>query len=323
MSAAFMSFFRVRAAARPVFTPAAVPAYRMLAATGLVTSVLLTARGLRLIGLEWPTLMVLVGFLVALARALRGRGLERIATVIEVWAVWMATSTVLILASYAVGAGGMPLADSALAAADRWLLPGFDWSGTMRALATHPWPMSVANACYESLNWQPGLVLLACAVTGRPERCWTFVLAWTVTLVLVIATFAFTPGLGAYAHFGITAGEVPAVHDATPWTQPVVLQSLRDGGLRAITLMDLKGVVTFPSFHASAAVLLAWAFWPVRAMRWPMASLNAAMLLSAVPIGGHYLVDIPAGILVAVAGIALVTRVEARRAASSLQPVLG
>jgi hypothetical protein len=43
---------------------------------------------------------------------------------------------------------------------------------------------------------------------------------------------------------------------------------LRDGSLRTLDLMHLAGVVTFPSFHA-AAVLYAWAVWPMRLLRLP------------------------------------------------------
>jgi membrane-associated phospholipid phosphatase len=81
------------------------------------------------------------------------------------------------------------------------------------------------------------------------------------------------------------------------------LPLIRDGSLRIIDFGALTGVVTFPSFHAAAAVLYLWAFWPVRWIG-PIALLvNIAMLLATPICGGHYFVDVFAGIAVAAAAI--------------------
>ena len=74
----------------------------------------------------------------------------------------------------------------------------------------------------------------------------------------------------------------------------------------AVALLDfdaLTGIVTFPSFHAAAAVLYLWAFWPVRWIG-PIALVaNVAMLLATPICGGHYFVDVFAGIAIATASI--------------------
>ena len=48
------------------------------------------------------------------------------------------------------------------------------------------------------------------------------------------------------------------------------------------------GIITFPSFHASAAILLAWGFWGVRFVRWPALALNLVMTVSCPFVGAHY-----------------------------------
>ena len=73
--------------------------------------------------------------------------------------------------------------------------------------------------------------------------------------------------------------------------------------IRHIDFAELAGIVTFPSFHAAAAVLYLWAFWPVR---WfgPIAIVaNCAMLLATPIGGGHYFVDVFAGIAIAASSI--------------------
>ena len=82
------------------------------------------------------------------------------------------------------------------------------------------------------------------------------------------------------------------------------LPPVRDGSHRLLDLFGLTGLLTLPSFHAASALLYTWAFWPARWMR-PVAILANGLMLASTPIdGGHYFIDIFAGIAVAVAAIA-------------------
>jgi PAP2 superfamily len=75
-------------------------------------------------------------------------------------------------------------------------------------------------------------------------------------------------------------------------------------------------------------VLYAWAFWPVRWMR-PIALIANGAMLAATPIdGGHYFIDLFAGIAVAVLAVvaarALGRRLAAQRTVGeSMAPVAG
>jgi membrane-associated phospholipid phosphatase len=92
------------------------------------------------------------------------------------------------------------------------------------------------------------------------------------------------------------------------WTGYLVqlhdLPLVRGGSLRVLDIMKLGGIITFPSFHAAAAVLFLWALWSVWWMR-PLALIaNVGMLLATPMGGGHYFVDVFAGMGVAVLAIA-------------------
>lgn len=78
---------------------------------------------------------------------------------------------------------------------------------------------------------------------------------------------------------------------------------LRAGSLHALALPRLVGVLTFPSFHAVSAILYMWAFWPLAWFRPVTVAWNIAMIVATPMGGGHYFVDILAGILVAVLAI--------------------
>ena len=106
-----------------------------------------------------------------------------------------------------------------------------------------------------------------------------------------------------HCHLGVRAGDRhlrQARHrarsaDFTPGAYLDQLRDLplvRDGSLRELDMRKLGGIITFPSFHAAAAVLYLWALWSVWWMR-PVALIAGGTMLVATPIGGgHFFVDV-------------------------------
>jgi hypothetical protein len=80
---------------------------------------------------------------------------------------------------------------------------------------------------------------------------------------------------------------------------------LRDGSFRSIDLGNMKGIITFPSFHTELAIITAWAFWTIRWLRYPAIALNALVVISTPTHGGHYFIDAMAGGVLALAFILL------------------
>lgn len=70
----------------------------------------------------------------------------------------------------------------------------------------------------------------------------------------------------------------------------------------------LDGIVSFPSFHTVLGVI---AIYAVRDTRWLLAfivPLNATMIVSTMPVGGHHLADVLAGAGLTLAAILVVRR---------------
>jgi len=133
---------------------------------------------------------------------------------------------------------------------------------------------------------------------------------------------AFVPALGTFDELGLEISDYSAFGAAAYESQLVDLPAVRDGTLRALDLGALSGIVTFPSFHAASAVLYLWALWPVKWLR-PVTLLANGTMLAATPIvGGHYFVDIFAGIAVAVGAIAAAGYICRRIIAPARAPVL-
>jgi len=89
-----------------------------------------------------------------------------------------------------------------------------------------------------------------------------------------------------------------------------IIHRIRDGE-RAISPAQIGGLVTFPSFHVTAALLVAWGGWVMRYLRWPLLLFNLYVCASAIFIGAHYFVDVIGGAVitaVAIFGANLTTR---------------
>jgi hypothetical protein len=82
----------------------------------------------------------------------------------------------------------------------------------------------------------------------------------------------------------------------------------RSGAGAAFVMSDLKGIITFPSFHTSLGILLVYAYRGHRTWLAGSIALNGLMILSVPSEGGHYL----AGAAVAVLAIAAVRMAEMR-----------
>lgn len=73
--------------------------------------------------------------------------------------------------------------------------------------------------------------------------------------------------------------------------------------LKPFLIEHPEGLVTFPSFHTALAVIFAYSMRGIRYIALPVYALNAMLILATLPQGGHYLVDVVAGLAVAAMSI--------------------
>ncbi|CAO4180800.1 phosphatase PAP2 family protein [Methylorubrum aminovorans] len=194
-----------------------------------------------------------------------------------------------------------PLADPVLARVEAAL--GFDWRGWVGFLAGHPdlsWWLALA---YHSSGPQVGLVVIALSAMSRVARLWAYARLFSLALLASIAVSALFPAVGPYAHYAPQTYPQGHLETVGALWHLDALHALREGTLPTIALSEIRGLVTFPSFHACLAVLTAWALAPVPVIGPLAALLNGAILVATLGAGGHYLPDVLAGTLM---GIVLV-----------------
>lgn len=211
--------------------------------------------------------------------------------------------------TYVVAAANLPLQDAALNALDRAL--GLDWTAYFNFFYDHYALLYGATVAYSMIGWPVFGVPIALGWTGRYRRLQEFTLAFGIALAVTTIVSAFVPAIGTY--------DLLNVHpDPKIFTPGAYLEQLRDlpmvrdGSLRHLAFGQLAGIITFPSFHAAAAALYLWAFWPVRRIGLAALAVNIAMLLATPIGGGHYFVDVFAGIAIAAASIAAAKQIAGR-----------
>jgi membrane-associated phospholipid phosphatase len=193
---------------------------------------------------------------------------------------------------------GFPLLDARLAQLDAML--GFDWDTAARWVSERPLIDLVLQIAYNTMPFQAGVVLLIGSIRRPGERNSEFMWLFMVSMLITCAIFAFTPALGKIGHMGTRYVEM--------------LTELRSGGWLVMDYEHPEGIVTFPSFHTTVAIILTYL---VRRERWALAifaPLNILMILSTPTVGGHYLVDVFGGAAVAWVSIIIVGALRRRLA---------
>lgn len=242
-------------------------------------------------GLACATLLTATSFYT------RWRADVRLASGLASTAQVVAFAAVAAPLSYVAAASAMPLQDSLLDAMDHAL--GLDWRTLLQRMNEWPALFAFLRPIYLSLMVQMTLAVLCLAFSGRLVRLRVYTLAFIFAALATIAVSALLPAAGAWPHYGLTAVDSPHIVPSVQTSWPVFF-GLRDGSLRLLVGAGSEGIITFPSLHATLAVILIIALWPIALLRWPVFGLNMLML-AATPIdGSHYFIDVFAGIALAV-----------------------
>jgi membrane-associated phospholipid phosphatase len=192
---------------------------------------------------------------------------------------------------YLAEATDTPLMDAALARLDGMV--GFDWLSFLALMNAHPWIARSLVFAYNALGTQLPLLFIVLGFVDR-LRLTEFMATLAVSSALSAIGLAFVPAAGAYAYFQ------PAVADFTNFTHAGFghlneLMKIRSGEPMSLLVTRAEGLVTFPSYHTALGIIVTYALRKKPFIAWPIGILNAVMLVSTLPEGGHHLTDVIAG----------------------------
>jgi hypothetical protein len=203
-----------------------------------------------------------------------------------------------VVLAYLLAANAAPLWDERLAAADARL--GIDWPTIFAAADRVPHlVLLAAGVAYHSLALQMVACILVLAGTARLDRLRATIAAAILSGTITIAVSGFMPAMGNL----FDPAQYQALWPSVAWLDRELLLGLRAGTERSVDLSHMTGIVSFPSYHAALPVILAWGVFPVRRLRVPAAAWAGLTIVATPLFGGHYVVDVLAGLLLAAAAL--------------------
>ena len=203
-----------------------------------------------------------------------------------------------ILLTYAAVAVQFPYVDAELYAIDNAI--GFDRQAYLNFFADRPWLSKTVEVAYFCMLPQFALIPAIMFFAKRVERVQRMIVAIALSLIVTALISILTPSLTAFVHVDLAR---MATVPADVYTPVPTMEALRSGAMRTISLDHLEGLVSFPSFHTTAALIFAWTLLTVRYIGLVGIVLNLALIVATPVIGAHYFIDLVGGFAVAFAAM--------------------
>ncbi|RWE37478.1 phosphatase PAP2 family protein [Mesorhizobium sp.] len=193
---------------------------------------------------------------------------------------------------YMAAATDKPLMDETLAVIDAHLW--FNWRAFLAFTNSHPWLAKLLVFAYHSVGPQMPLLFLLLAFTDR-LRLTEFMASLAISSALTAAVLPFVPAAGAYSYFTPVAADISNFTAHAGMWHFEELARLRSGEAFNLLVTRAEGLVTFPSYHTALGIMITYALRKMPLIAWPVGILNAIMVISTLPEGGHHFIDVLAG----------------------------
>ena len=272
----------------------------LIGLTGVAAWGLMIAHGLRF---DWASAGSGVGAIVLLlpfASVFAARRIDPFANLLTGFMCMVGFNMCLAVLTYAVTCTALPLADDWLQRCDAAM--GIHLPSIVAWARDRNWVQTFNNV-YNSVLPSTLLAIVVLGFDQDVRRLRNFVSHFIIGGLLTTLIYIFVPALAPTAAFG---------YEATPAQTRFIehFTALRSGDFPLISLANLEGLITFPSFHTTWALLIAWSFRPYRWLFVPMLVLNIGVAISTVTTGWHYGTDVVGGLLVAVAAVQITDRLS-------------
>lgn len=208
---------------------------------------------------------------------------------------WLLSFTgAAVVLSYLAYSTNRPLITETLANIDSYL--GVSPPDIVMWFWSYRWLNILSIIFYFSFLYQKPFILLYFSLREDVKHLQRFIMQYMFTVLLTICIGAYFPAEGTYAwyHFEPYASQ---------WGD---LQRLYEVRQNILNLRGLNGIIEFPSLHTALGVIYIYAFRDERKIIFiPIVILNILLFFSCISTGGHFLIDVLAGIAVAVIAIGM------------------
>jgi membrane-associated phospholipid phosphatase len=188
-----------------------------------------------------------------------------------------------------------PLADARLASIDAAV--GLHVDQAVQAAARNPLLIDALAFSYNTSGLMVVALIFAVLAFKALDLAWELTITAVIAMQMVATVSILLPAIGAMHHFGLGFLQGNGLPAGAGVYHLESFAHFYTGTDPLVRLDDLNGLVTFPSFHTVLALLATQALSLTR-FRWLGVGWSATVIVSTIPIGGHYVVDLMAGLLI-------------------------
>ncbi|MBV53002.1 MAG: hypothetical protein CL816_02930 [Coxiellaceae bacterium] len=167
---------------------------------------------------------------------------------------------------------------------------GYEQKVTIQFIIDHPLLRVVLAHAYNSLKTMAMLVGIALLISMK-----------LVSYYRYIAYFLITFLIGSLIYYFFPSTDVSSIIPSkifSPSAYMVVEQFKLEHNYKPISQFAI-GLISMPSFHTIWAMVITFSLWNVRYLRWIALCYSVIVVISALCLGAHFLVDILAGLVIA------------------------
>lgn len=218
----------------------------------------------------------------------RIRKVEAIAEIGEYIVLWICYTLVNAMFAYAVAEWRLPLRDTELAGIDSMI--GFNRVAVLHLVTASSWMRDILSIAYGSLFAQTMFSVLYFALNDFSDRNREL---FRIAAIACVAS-------------SLISGIAPAIGPYPPLASfQQALIDVRNNNTPSISIPNMQGIVTFPSFHTAMAVFFIYAHRPPCRSFLPILALNLLLLMAVPTWGHHYFIDEIAGATLALVCISV------------------
>ena len=191
--------------------------------------------------------------------------------------------------------------DPQLARIDQFF--GYYWPSIIEWAGQNPTINNILRIAYVSTMPQLALLVVILGLSGRIKELHVLILSITITATFTICWWGFFPSFGASSIYQLPAAMEALASPELGTAYGAYLVSLGAQGPQFITPSEIKGLIGFPSYHTVLAVT---ALYASRTIKWifPIYLVLNILILPGVFVhGGHHMVDLIGGLVIAIGGL--------------------
>lgn len=218
---------------------------------------------------------------------------ERIASTLICSALLVLFSLVMALYNYLLLPLARPPIDQFLTSIDAFF--GFYWPDVMAWAASHPIITLILKLSYMTTMAQLSILIALLGLTGRQKQMDVLILTVIISATIAICFWGVFPSLGAKSLYQLSPEIWATVAPVVDQIYAEELKYIAIHGPGTIVPYEIRGLIAFPSYHASLAFVALFSSYAVKKVFPIFLVLNLLILPATLIHGGHHFVDPFAG----------------------------